>query len=382
MRLKISSQLNQRRLLLVAIFALISAAFSFGVALNTAGAQEQLSLADILTGLKSKKTTLAQRNKLLTDAVNERGVTFVLTAEIERELRATGANNTLIAAIRANSPRPTPTRTPVVSGNPSAVFKDLWIDYNVTENGVKGMRIHVKFTTYKMLNLDSYLAIYFTDDRGYALKDKNGKLASTAGDVAVYREMKPAYDPANYDDFSVFMPYAEFDLPDGNWDLKMEVKLIYKQGGLIQQLTTKAFNYKQGDTTERDYSNVTWKVNRVWVDYNITQNGRKGMLVHVNFEVTGLKGVSSNLSMRVQTDSGSYVRSTTSAYSNSAGQLRILFNMNPGYDTTVYRDATLFLPYSEINVSKGVWNLKLDIDLGYGDEFKHLHFEDFRFTQP
>lgn len=381
MKLKISSQSNQRRLLLVAIFALISAAFSFGVSLNTVEAQDRLSLADILTGLKSRKTTLAQRNKLLTDAVNDRGVTFVLTAEIERELRATGANNILIAAIRANSPRSTPTqtRTPA-SRNPSAVFKDLWIDYNVTDAGVKGMRIHVKFTTYQMLNLDSYLAIYFTDNNGYALKDKNGKLASTSGDVAVYRSMKPAYDPANYEDFEVFMPYAEFDLPDGNWDLKMDVKLIYKQGGLIQQLTNKAFNYKQGDPV--DYSNVTWKVNRVWVDYNITQGGRKGMLVHVDFEVTGLKGVSSNLSMRVQTDSGAFVRSATSSYSNSAGQLRVLFNMKPGYETSVYKDAQLFLPYNEISLSKGVWNLKLDIDLGFGDEFKHLHFEDFRFTQP
>lgn len=381
MKLKNSSRSNQKRLLLVAFLAFISAAFSLGVSLNTAEAQEKLSLADITIGLRSKKVTLAQRNRLLTDAVNERGVTFVLTTQIEAELRKEGANNTLIAAIRANGPRQTPTRTPVTTNNPSAVFKDLWIDYNVTQGGAKGMRIHVKFTTYGMRNLDSYMAIYFLDNSSRPLKDKNGKLASTAGDVAVYREMKPLYDPADYEDFDVFMPYTEFDLPDGNWDLKMDVKLIYKQGGLIQQLTTKGFNYKQGDTTNN--SEVTWKFNRVWVDYNITQGGRKGMLVHASYEVTGLRGVSSYLSVRViNTDSDTFVRGISASYKNSEGHLRGYFSMNPRYDTTLYEDASVFLPYSEFNLSRGRYNLQLDLDLGYGDELKHMGNEDFTFTQP
>ena len=38
--------------------------------------QLQLSLADILTGLRSKKATLPEKNQLLTDAVKKRGVTF------------------------------------------------------------------------------------------------------------------------------------------------------------------------------------------------------------------------------------------------------------------------------------------------------------------
>jgi hypothetical protein len=47
------------------------------------------------------------------------------------------------------------------------------------------------------------------------LKDKNDKFVSTAGDVALYKAIKPAYDPAIYDDLSLFMPYSEFDLEPG-----------------------------------------------------------------------------------------------------------------------------------------------------------------------
>jgi hypothetical protein len=177
------------------------------------------------------------------------------------------------------------------------------------------------------------------------------------------------------------MPYSELELSNGNWDLKMDVQIIYKQGGLIKQLTTYPFNYKQGNVTS--YDNVTWELKQIWVDYNITQSGKKGMLVHVNFEVTGLQGVKSYLSVRViDKDSENFVRGVTSAYKNSDGDLRGYFNMTPGYETTVYRDATVFLPYNEFNLPKGRYNLTLDVDLGFGDRFEHLGNEDFTFTQP
>ena len=60
----------------------------------------QLTLADILIGLRSKKATLPERNQILTDAVVTRGTTFVITPEIEKELATTGADKALIDAIK------------------------------------------------------------------------------------------------------------------------------------------------------------------------------------------------------------------------------------------------------------------------------------------
>lgn len=351
-------------------------------------AQSELTLAMILTGLQTQGNTpetrtLAARNAYITRRVQTYGVTFRVTAEIEKELRNAGATVALIAAIRANGPS-APTPTPY-SSRPSASFKNIWIDYDVTEGGQKGMRIHVKFTAYGMKNLNSYLAIYFMDDAGRTLKDNNDKFNSTSGDVAVYREITPAYDPAEYNDLTIFMPYSELDLADGNWDLTMDVKLIYKQGGLIQELTKKDFNYKQGNTSVcPDENSVTAKVNRIWVDYNITQGGKRGMLIHVNFEVTGLQGVDSKLTARVQKENGTFLTNSSSAYSNNEGQLAVSFEMKPGYATTVFKDATIFLPYSEITVTRGKWNLSLDIDLNCDDGtlIKHLDAYAFEFDRP
>lgn len=66
-------------------------------------AQAQLSLADILIGLRSNKVTLVERNRILAGAVDERGITFSLTPEIEKELESTGAGSDLIGAIKRRS---------------------------------------------------------------------------------------------------------------------------------------------------------------------------------------------------------------------------------------------------------------------------------------
>lgn len=355
-------------------------------------AQQELTLAMILTGLQTKgKTpetaTIAKRNIYIQRRVETYGVTFRLTPEIETELRNAGATTALLNAIRVNGPvAPVRTPTPYPSNNtkPSAAFKDIWIDYDVEEGGVDGMRIHVKFTTYRMKNIPGYLAIYFMDKNGNYLKDKNNKFESSTNEVAVYREITPGYDPADFNDYTVFMPYGELDLPNGKYDLSMDVKIIYKAGGLISDLTKKDFEYSQGPSVERDPSSVTATVNRVWVDYNVTQGGVRGMLIHVNFEVTGLKGIDAMLTARVQKSDGTTLMSNSSGYSNNDGELQTKFEIKPGFPTTVYKDGSMFLPYSEIKVSRGKWDLKLDIDLNYedGELIKHLQFYEFEFERP
>lgn len=375
----------RRKLTITLLATLIM--FSFWQLTVNVSAQQEYTLAKILTGLQTKgKTpetaTLPKRNIYITKRVQTYGVTFRVTPEIESELRNAGATPALIAAIRQNGPA-APTPTPYTS-RPSASFKELWIDQNVTEAGQQGIRIHVKFTAYAMKNLNSYLAVYFKDEDGDYLKDNNNKFKSTSGDVAVYRELTPGYDPAEYSDLTVFMPYSELDLPNGTYNLTMDVKLIYKAGGLIQELTQKTFPFRNGTAVTRNSDSVTPTVNRVWVDYNVTEGGRKGMRIHVNFEVTGLKGVDSKLVARVQKENGSYLTNGSSGFSNESGELQIEFSMKPGFETTVYKDADIFLPYNEISIARGKWNLKLDIDLNYedGELIKHLQFYPFTFDQP
>ncbi len=81
-------------------FVAVFVGLLFGGLSSAVGQARQLSLADILIALRSKKAVIEEKNKILADAVKQRGITFSLTPEIEKELGSTGAYKELIEAIR------------------------------------------------------------------------------------------------------------------------------------------------------------------------------------------------------------------------------------------------------------------------------------------
>jgi len=104
---------------LISLFSLASLMFSLTIFCQIGQAQQaQLSLADILIGLRSKKVSLDDRNKLLTDAAKVRGITFLMTPEIETELATTGASKELVEALRQRSGKGAPEPKPVSTPNP------------------------------------------------------------------------------------------------------------------------------------------------------------------------------------------------------------------------------------------------------------------------
>ena len=267
----------------------------------------------------------------------------------------------------------------------SATFDKLWVDYDVTDNGVRGMKIHVKFTAYEMLNTDAYLAIYFQydDEIGKWLKDRNSKFNSTDGYVAVYRSIKPQYNPAVFNDLDVFMPYSELDLDPGEYDLAMDVKLIYKEGGQISKLTTYYFEYKKpGSTTSAGgtpVNTISATFKNLWVDYDVYENSQKGMRIHAKFSVSKMKNTDGYLALYFEKKDGERLKSNNSTYRSKSGQLAAYKLITPSNDQTDYNDLAVFIPYSEFNLPSGRNDLKIDADLIYkdGGMIQHLKYHEF-----
>jgi uncharacterized protein YxeA len=270
---------------------------------------------------------------------------------------------------------------------PGATFDSIWVDYNIKESDVLGMKIHLKFTAYGMKNMDAYVAVYYTynDEMAGVLKDKNGKMVSTAGDVALYKAIKPAYDPEVYYDLSLFMPYSELDQEPGEYDLTMDVKLIYKAGGLIEQLTYHDFEYTRPGSPADAESVIKADASfeNMWVDYDVTESGKKGMRIHLKFSAINMKGVDAYAAVYFQKKNGEKIEGVSTAYRSKSGQLAVYKSLKPGYDEAVYKDLQLFMPYSEINTGTGKFNLKMKAEIIYpsGDLIKHLKDYDFLFTR-
>ena len=270
---------------------------------------------------------------------------------------------------------------------PGGTFDSIWVDYGVVEGEVKGMRIHVAFSVTGMKEMDAYLAIYFkyNDDLAGFLKDKNKKFQSSEGDVAIYRSIKPAYDKAVYDDLSVFIPYAELDLEPGIYDLSMDVKLIYQKGGVLQWLTYYDFEYSKpgspADVESSTQADVTF--DKLWIDYNVTENGKEGMRIHVKFTALNLKDVDCFVAIYFEKKSGEKISGTNSEYRSKGGQLAVYKSLKPAYKEAVYDDLKIFMPYSEIKLGKGKFDLVMDanIILKNGDQVKHLKDHEFWIEQ-
>lgn len=100
-----------------------------------------------------------------------------------------------------------------------AEIEKVWLEHNVWEDGVNGMRIHVKFNVDNMKGLEGRLIAYFYNDdkSGTPLNDMNGRYKTTDGKVSVGEDFVPTYDGSSWADFQIFMPYNELH--------------IYKSGG-------------------------------------------------------------------------------------------------------------------------------------------------------
>ncbi len=273
---------------------------------------------------------------------------------------------------------------------PRASFEKLWVDYDVYGDDNKwGMRIHVRFTIYEMLNRDAYVAIYFQRNDGTErwLMDRNSSYSSTDGYVAVYKSIRPSYDPAYYEDLQIFMPYNELDLDAGEYKLTMDVKVIYSTGGVISKLTRYDFDYsKAGNSTTNNgnpvsnnpSATVTYK--DMWVDYDVYDDNQKGLRIHLKFSISNMKNIDCYATVYFQDKDGKALTSDSYTYGNEVGDLYVTKLLTPGYDATDYNDLTLFIPYSEFKLTTGIkYDLKMDADLEYkdGSLIQHLKYYDF-----
>lgn len=268
--------------------------------------------------------------------------------------------------------------TPNITFEPSATFQRMWIDYGVTDAGRTGMRIHADFKVYNMKGVDGYLALHFQERDGTPLPDTNGKFSDGNDTVAAYGDIKPGYQTTVYEDFDVFMPYAELDLGGGNYKLRIDADVIDKDGGLVSHLTFYDFDYTNPKTVSKNPSATFGKM---WVDYNVTQSGRKGMRVHLKCNVFDMIGQTGYFVFYFQHKDGTPIKTSNRAFKSNErpGDLALYFEISPGYQNTVYEDISVFMPYDELNLTRGSYDLRMDVDLIEKGTalIQHMEFYDF-----
>lgn len=371
------------RFLVITFFlVIISLTFSF----QTIRSQvKPLTLAQVLTGLQSTSGnfTLAQKNDFITEKVQANGVTFRLTPEIEKEMIQAGASTSLIRTIRLKGPKTPATPVPNTipdDEKPNADYEKIWVDQNVMENGLSGIRINATFNVYNLKGIKSDIVYRFEKD-GVSLKTSNPDYSTSTGLLSVRRFLTPNYSATVYEGLTAFLPYKEFDLAPGVHNLKMDADVILRDGTIVKHLTLQDLRLVIPSPTLKKTGSATFK--DLKIDYNSKQNGKMGMLIRVKATVKNMKDEDAFLQILFTKQDDTILRSNNPAYSSPSGQTAGYIAIRPIAETTNFNDLSVFVPYDEFNLAVGKYTLKLHADFIYPDysQLSHLTYQSFTYTR-
>ena len=103
---------------------------------------------------------------------------------------------------------------------------------------------------------------------------------------------------------------------------------------------------------------VTGQFDWVTVEHNVTQDGKKGMKLLLDFSVQHMKGKKGQCSAYFSYKEGGKVLDKNQSYCTTDGQAAVGRGIEPSYDDSRYTDYELFIPYSELEVAVGKHNLE------------------------
>ncbi len=121
-----------------------------------------------------------------------------------------------------------------------------------------------------------------------------------------------------------------------------------------------------------------------WTEFDVYEGGLKGVRIHTKFTVYNLKGISSKLAIAIEYQTGEKIYAINSNYKSTNGQLTIYKTLNLNYDSSLFNDVSLFLPYKEMNLGYGKHDIRFHVDLLYGNNSEnniHMNYYNWNYTE-
>lgn len=215
---------------------------------------------------------------------------------------------------------------------------EVTIEHGVINANQKGMMLHLKFNIYDQKDKECSVAIWVHDESDEQLYDQNGRYADEDGHIFAIDSFTPPYEATTYNDYQIFFPYAELHMQG-----EQEFKLLIAVFDSMQKVVVAS------------KEELTWngdgKYIHNWHDFNVVRDGEKGMLIHTKFEVEDMKNEKGAILISFK-DAETYEDCTD----EDGESIYYVEHFVPPYDSTVYNDFEVFIPYSLLsNVDKSFY---------------------------
>ncbi len=126
------------------------------------------------------------------------------------------------------------------------------IVHNVVDGGRPGMQVQTDLLIRRREGVQCKYTVLLLDNSGSPLKDVNRQYSTETGDVCATCSFTPDSDEDRVKGLTVFIPYEELDLPDGEYDLRLSATLYDEVKKTTIAANDKVFFFyvQQGDTVK------------------------------------------------------------------------------------------------------------------------------------
>ena len=119
-------------------------------------------------------------------------------------------------------------------------------------------------------------------------------------------------------------------------------------------------------------------IDDVWVDHNEEEGiifRTKGMRIHVKFTVGNMRNENGSVIAYFQYANGNPLEDHNNKFRTVDGDVSTSKEFKPRFDTSTYKDLHFFMPYSELHMAKGKWDLRFKIQIHNQDRGKFIERE-------
>lgn len=126
----------------------------------------------------------------------------------------------------------------------------------------------------------------------------------------------------------------------------------YDRGNQQPQQRTQVYVNNQGQKEVRSVRRATGNIQRVWAEHNVYEGNEKGMRIHTKLSVKDNVGWPTRVVAYFYDKSGRKLMDDDGSYRTDDGQVSTGKTVNPPYESTLYENLSVFIPYSELEVTR------------------------------
>jgi hypothetical protein len=228
---------------------------------------------------------------------------------------------------------------------------DFSFDENASKNGLRGIEITLTLECEKKCNTLAKTVITICDKKKTPYPAKNEDF-SDEGNCAIVSLDTISSEKHILKKFIPFRSLPKVQRVKGfvfeEYGFWCNISIMDKNDECVYTSYEELLFEKPADY-DKLYASVS--VDKVWVDYNVYQDGAKGMLIHVKFDVANALGEICRCVAYFYKVDGSKLKDTNNRFCTDDGQVSTSEFFSPGYASTYYGDFSFFMPISELHVN-------------------------------